>query len=168
MNTEKAILACGCFWGVEKLFKGLGGVIKTQVGYTGGLNPNPTYELVCSPGNTHYEAIEIEFDNSIINFKEILKYFFQIHDPTQTDGQHNDIGHQYKSAIFVINEEQNSIASKLIDDLEKKSIFKNPIATNILKFETFYTAELHHQDYLAKNPRGYMCHFYTDLGLDDI
>ncbi len=163
MIMNRAILACGCFWGVEKLFKNLSGVINTQVGYIGGTTKNPTYEEVCTINNGHFEAIEISFDSNELSFQEILKYFFQIHDPTQIDGQHNDIGHQYKSAIFYLNDEQKIEGENFLKQLAIHNIFNKPIATVLLKASTFYKAEEYHQDYLEKKPDGYMCHLYKKI-----
>ncbi len=167
--TEEIIIAAGCFWGVEKLYKELDGVINTQVGYLGGTSTDPTYEQICKANTGHYEAVKIEFDNSKIQLKEVLKYFFTLHDPTQTNGQHNDIGDQYKSAIFVSNDEQENIAQKLIESIEERKIFQKSIATKILKKPIFYVAEQYHQDYLNKKPDGYMCHYISKtIDLSDI
>ncbi len=160
---ETAVLGCGCFWGVEKLYQELNGVLKTDVGYTGGKTNDPTYKEVCTGSTGHIEVIRIQFDTSLISFKEILKYFFEIHDPTQVDGQHNDIGTQYLSAIFYQSEKQKEIAKNLMSIIEEKKLFKKPLATKLIPLEKYWIAEDYHQDYLIKNPRGYMCHFRTPL-----
>ncbi len=159
--NEEIIIAAGCFWGVEKLYKELEGVLNTQVGYLGGKSSNPTYEQICNANTGHYEAVKIEFDQSMISLKEILKYFFTLHDPTQENGQHNDIGDQYKSAIFVANKTQKMIARELISKIESMKIFPKQLATKIIDLPKFYEAEQYHQNYLDKNPDGYMCHYIS-------
>ena len=155
---EKAILAGGCFWGVEELFRSLSGVIETNVGYTGGAVANPTYEIVKSGLSGHAEAISITFDPKKISYEAILKFFFTLHDPTQLNRQQNDIGSQYRSEIFYINNEQKNIAEKVLKQASDSKVFKKPIVTKITKASEFYEAEEYHQDYLQKHPNGYTCH----------
>lgn len=162
---ETIVLGAGCFWGVEKLFKDLKGVLKTNVGYSGGSTENPTYKEVCTGTTGHIEVIQVQFDPKIISYQNILKYFFELHDPTQVDGQHNDIGTQYLSAIFTSNEKQKFEAEAFIQQIEEKNIFKKPIATKILTLEKYWPAEDYHQDYLSKNPGGYMCHYVRPINL---
>lgn len=159
LNHETAILAGGCFWGMEELFRNLDGVIETQVGYTGGFTDNPTYETVSSGLSGHAEAVKIIFDNTKISYQQIIKFFFTIHDPTQLNRQQNDIGTQYRSEIFYLNDKQKIDAEKIIQQAESLKIYSNKIQTKISSFNKFYNAENYHQDYLQKNPRGYTCHF---------
>lgn len=156
-DTEEAIFAAGCFWGVEHLFKKLNGVLKTEVGYTGGHKENPTYDEVCSNSTGHLEAIRILFDPTLINYRELTKYFFEIHDPTQQNGQGPDIGPQYLSAIFYFNEQQKNIAEELISELKTKG---QNVATKIKPITPFWRAEEYHQDYYAKTGKEPYCHFY--------
>jgi peptide-methionine (S)-S-oxide reductase len=155
MSTEKAILAGGCFWGVEELFRHYPGVISTVVGYTGGEVPNATYR---NHGN-HAEGIEIQFNPEQLPYRKLLEYFFQIHDPTTRNRQGNDIGASYRSAIFYSNEEQRDIALALIADMEASGKWPGKIVTEVVPEVEFWIAEAEHQDYLQKNPYGYTCHF---------
>lgn len=156
---QKATLAGGCFWGVEALFKNAKGVLSTTVGYMGGIVENPTYEMVCTGKTGHAEAIEMIFNPEVISYVEILDYFFRLHDPTTVNRQHHDVGTQYRSAIFYHTDEQRQVALEMIDRLDQSGIFENKIVTQVLKAQEFYRAEEYHQDYLDKNPGGYMCHF---------
>ena len=159
MSKERAILAGGCFWGMEELLHHLVGVIDTTVGYTGGNIPNPTYELMKSHDTGHAEAIEIIFDNEIISYRKILEFFFQIHDATQLNGQGNDIGSAYRSAIFYLSDEQKHTAKQLISEMTASGKWLKPIVTEITPAAEFYKAEDYHQDYLQRYPDGYSCHF---------
>ena len=159
-NMSKAILASGCFWGTEYFLKRVDGVLSTQVGYTGGFVENPTYEQVCSKRTGHYEASEIIFDIEKTNFEKILRVFFETHDPTQKNGQGPDIGPQYKSAIFYLDESQKKIAEDLIQILEAKGF---SIATEVLPADVFYSAESYHQDYYDRNGGVPYCHGYRKL-----
>lgn len=152
---EKALFAGGCFWGVESLLKKQKGVIKTTVGYAGGTVENPTYKEVCSHETGHLEVVEVIFDPKITSFEEVAKLFFEIHDPTQINGQGPDVGPQYKSAIFYFTEEQESIAEKLIDKLEEKGF---RVATELFPATRFYKAEEYHQDYYTKTGHAPYCH----------
>lgn len=155
MTTEKAILAGGCFWGVEELFRQQKGVISTEVGYTGGDVPNATYRN----HGTHAEAIEIIFDPTILSYRKLLEYFFKIHDPSTKNRQGNDIGTSYRSAIFYIDETQKETANNLILELDATGKWPGKIITEVVPATDFWTAEKEHQDYLQKNPYGYTCHF---------
>ena len=155
MNTEKAILAGGCFWGVEELIRQLPGVVSTVVGYTGGDVRNATYRN----HGTHAEGIEIVFDPTQLSYRKLLEYFFQIHDPTTRNRQGNDIGTSYRSAIFFLNETQRETAEFLINDMEASGIWPAKIITEIVPAGDFWNAEEEHQDYLQKYPYGYTCHF---------
>lgn len=158
-TLEKATFAGGCFWGVEKLFSELDGVVATQVGYTGGTVKNPSYEAVCSGRTGHAEAIEITFDSSKISYEKLLETFFSTHDPTTLNRQGNDVGTQYRSAIFYHNAAQENMAKKAIELLVQAKVFKNKIVTKIEPAGEFYAAEDYHQKYLQKNPNGY-CHIH--------
>jgi peptide-methionine (S)-S-oxide reductase len=155
MITEKAILAGGCFWGVEELFRHHPGVISTRVGYTGGNIANATYRN----HGTHAEGIEVTFDPTLLNYRALLEYFFQIHDPTTKNRQGNDIGVSYRSAIFYSNETQREIAEALILDMEASGVWPGQIITEVISETDFWNAEEEHQNYLQKNPYGYTCHF---------
>jgi peptide methionine sulfoxide reductase msrA/msrB len=157
-TEETAILAAGCFWGVEHLFKELEGVISTEVGYTGGSAFKPSYKQVTTGTTGHAEAVKVVFDSSRLSYEEVLRYFFRLHDPTTLNRQHNDVGTQYRSAIFVQNERQEKTAKKIIQELGTAKTFKRPIVTEIVSVSKFWRAEQYHQDYLDKNPGGYMCH----------
>jgi len=153
--TKRAYLAGGCFWGMEELFRKLPGVVDTQAGYTGGSNEDPSYEN--HPG--HAEALEIEYDPKKISFREILDYFFRIHNPTTLNQQGNDKGTSYRSAIFYQSEEEKKEAEDFIKLVDKSGQWKDPVVTTLEPFTKFYQAEDYHQDYLQKNPGGYTCHF---------
>lgn len=156
---ETAILAGGCFWGMEDLIRKFEGVIETRVGYTGGSTPNPTYKEVKTGKSGHAEAIEIKFDPKKTSYEKILKFFFKIHDPTTLDRQGNDIGSQYRSAIFYNSPVQKQIAEKVMFEIQKTQVWKSPIVTRLEPLTRFYLAEDYHQDYLEKNPGGYTCHY---------
>jgi len=158
-NHETAILAGGCFWGVEEIFRQQSGVINTEVGYCGGTTSNPTYETVSTGLTGHAEAVKIIFDNQKISYEKILKLFFAIHDPTQLNRQQNDIGTQYRSAIFYTNLSQKKVAEDLIKKAQELKIYDDTIRTQILPLTTFYPAEKYHQNYLKNNPHGYNCHY---------
>lgn len=155
MATQKALLAAGCFWGVQAYFDQVPGVVATTVGYSGGTLPNPTYEQVCSHTTGHAETTEVEFDPDKISFKDILRHFFRMHDPTQIDGQGPDIGESYRSAIFYMDDEQREVAEEAVQAAQ--SNFKKPIVTEITKAGPFYKAEEYHQKFFEKTGRG-GCH----------
>ncbi len=155
MSTKHAVFAGGCFWGMEELVRALPGVISTEVGYTGGENTNPTYEN--HPG--HAEALQIEYDPSLITYRELLDFFFRVHDPTTLNRQGNDVGTAYRSAIFYADEFEKAEAEKFIDLVNKSGRWPKSVATTLEPLTTFYAGEGYHQDYLQKNPDGYTCHF---------
>ena len=154
-TTQRALLAGGCFWGVQQLIRRLPGVLSTRVGYTGGDVPNATYRN----HGTHAEAIEILFDPAQITFREILEFFFQIHDPTTRDRQGNDLGASYRSAVFYTNEEQRRVAVETIADVDASGLWPGKVVTEVAPAGDFWQAEPEHQDYLERNPHGYTCHF---------
>ena len=156
---ERAVLAGGCFWGMEDLIRKIPGVQKTCVGYTGGHLENPTYQDVCTETTGHAEAIEIFFDPSKLTFRRLLEFFFQIHDPTTIDRQGNDIGDSYRSHIFTTSPEQLEEAAKMISDISNSKKWPGEIVTKVTPSEKFWEAEAYHQDYLVKNPNGYTCHY---------
>ena len=145
---EIAILACGCFWGPEIKYGKLSGILKTEVGYCGGNYKNVSYEEVCKGNTNHAEVVKIEFDNNLITYEEILKFFFEIHDPTTLNQQGPDIGSQYRSEIFCINNEQEKTAQKIINKYNEK--FKGKIVTKISEVKNYTRAEDYHQKYLEK------------------
>lgn len=154
-ETELAVLAGGCFWGVEELVRKQPGVLATRVGYTGGDVPNATY-----PNHEgHAEAIEITFDPSVTSFRDLLEFFFQIHDPTTMNRQGNDVGTSYRSAIFYTSPEQKAVAEDTIADVDASGIWPGEVVTEVTEAVDFWEAEPEHQDYLQKFPNGYTCHF---------
>lgn len=161
-KSETAILAGGCFWGMEEILRKIPGVLNTVVGYTGGSTANPNYEQVCTGRTGHAEAIQIEFDPARLSFSDLLGFFFRMHDPTTLNRQHNDIGTQYRSAIFVSGPEQRAVAERVREEFGKSGRFRKPIVTEITEASTFYPAEEYHQNYLLKNPDGYNCHVLRD------
>jgi len=156
MTTEHAILAGGCFWGAQQLLRRRPGVISTRVGYSGDdSTPNATYR---NHGD-HAEAVEIEFDPSVISYRDILEFFFQIHDPSTKNRQGNDVGRSYRSAIFYENEEQKRVALDTIADVDASGLWPGKVVTEVEPAGDFWQAEEEHQDYLEKYPNGYTCHF---------
>jgi len=154
-NYKKAYIAGGCFWGMEDLFRTRLGVKDTEVGYIGGENDNPTYRN--HPG--HAEGIEITYNPEETNFKELLDFFFRIHDPTTVDRQGNDIGSSYRSAIFFQNEEEKKESEEVIKIVNDSKKWSGLVATTLEPYTTFWPAEPEHQDYLVRKPNGYTCHF---------
>jgi peptide-methionine (S)-S-oxide reductase len=154
-QTEKAILAGGCFWGAQDLIRKLPGVISTRVGYTGGDVPNATYRN----HRGHAEAVEIIFDPEQISFRDLLEFFFQIHDPTTLNRQGNDIGTSYRSAIFYTSAAQQKVAEDTIADVDASGLWPGKVVTEVTPAGPFWEAEPEHQDYLLKYPDGYTCHY---------
>ena len=155
MTTERAVLAGGCFWGMQDLIRKRPGVISTRVGYTGGDVPNATYRN----HGTHAEAIEIVFDPAKTSFREQLEFFFQIHDPTTENRQGNDRGMSYRSAIYFVNEDQKAVALDTIANVNASGIWPGKVVTEVEPVSDFWEAEPEHQDYLERVPNGYTCHF---------
>jgi peptide-methionine (S)-S-oxide reductase len=154
-STERAVLAGGCFWGVQDLLRRYPGVISTRVGYSGGEVANATYR---NHGN-HAEAVEIIFDPEKITYRKILEFFFQIHDPTTLNRQGNDLGPGYRSAIFYLDEAQRRVAEDTIADVEASGLWPGKVVTEVAPVGPFWEAEPEHQDYLERYPNGYTCHF---------
>lgn len=157
-NTERAIFASGCFWGTEYYMAQAAGVISTTVGYTGGNVPNPTYKQVCTGETGHAEAIEIVYNPKVTTYEVLAKLFFETHDPTQINRQGPDVGTQYRSEIFYVNEDQKAIAQSLIEQLRAKGY---PVATKVTQAAMFWHAEDYHQDYYENNGQLPYCHVYT-------
>ena len=155
MTTERAVLAGGCFWGMQDLIRTLPGVISTRVGYTGGNVPNATYRN----HGTHAEAIEITFDPSKTTYRRLLEFFFQIHDPTTLDRQGNDRGASYRSAIYFTSDQQKAVALDTIADVDASGLWPGKVVTEVEPAGDFWEAEPEHQDYLERIPNGYTCHF---------
>jgi peptide-methionine (S)-S-oxide reductase len=155
LQTERTVLAGGCFWGMQDLIRKLPGVIATRVGYTGGDVPNATYRN----HGTHAEGIEITFDPKLTSFRNLLEFFFQIHDPTTRNRQGNDIGTSYRSAIFYVDDEQKHIAEDTIADVNASGLWPGKVVTEVAPAGPFWQAEPEHQDYLERYPDGYTCHF---------
>jgi peptide-methionine (S)-S-oxide reductase len=155
MTTERAVLAGGCFWGMQDLIRKLPGVISTRVGYTGGDVPNATYRN----HGTHAEAIEIVFDSSQTTYRRLLEFFFQIHDPTTLNRQGNDRGTSYRSAIYFTSDQQKAVALDTIADVDASGLWPGKVVTEVEPIGDFWEAEPEHQDYLARIPHGYTCHF---------
>jgi methionine-S-sulfoxide reductase len=166
--TETATFAAGCFWGVEEFFRKIHGVVKTQVGYTGGTTENPKYEQMHDGRTGHAESVEIIFDPKIVSYQSLLDRFFKIHDPTTLNRQGNDVGTQYRSAIFYNNEKQQQVASAYKNKVERSGAWKGPITTEITKAKKFWPAEENHQKYLAKNPKGYDNHYLRPISFDTL
>ncbi|MFC3815187.1 peptide-methionine (S)-S-oxide reductase MsrA [Lysobacter sp. GCM10012299] len=155
MTTETAILAGGCFWGMQDLLRRYPGIVSTRVGYSGGDVANATYRN----HGTHAEAIELVFDPSVISYRKILELFFQIHDPTTKNRQGNDVGLSYRSAIFYTNDEQRKTAENTIADVDASGLWPGKAVTEVAPAGPFWEAEPEHQDYLERYPEGYTCHF---------
>ena len=155
MNAERAVLAGGCFWGMQDLIRKLPGVLMTRVGYTGGDVPNATYHN----HGSHAEAIEIIFDPAKISYRRLLEFFFQIHNPTTLNRQGNDVGASYRSAIFYVDDEQKKAAEDTIADVDASGLWPGKAVTEVTPVGDFWEAEPEHQDYLERYPQGYTCHF---------
>jgi len=154
MSIKQAVLAGGCFWGLEDLIRNVPGVTDTEAGYTGGFNQDPSYEH--HPG--HAEAVRITYNLDELSYKQLLDFFFRIHNPTTLNKQGNDIGTSYRSAIFYTTEEEKQLAEEMIQIVNASNRWENPVVTTLEPLDTFFPAEETHQDYLQKNPGGYTCH----------
>jgi peptide methionine sulfoxide reductase msrA/msrB len=162
-TLETAVLAGGCFWGMEEILRKIPGVVQTEVGYAGGTTRAPTYSDVSTGSTGHAEAVRVVFDPKKISYADLLeRWFFRMHDPTSLNRQENDVGTQYRSEIFVTSSEQRKIAEEVKARVDKSGKWKRPIVTQIAPAGIFTPAEEHHQKYLQKNPGGYMCHYLRD------
>ena len=161
-RQETATLAGGCFWGVEELIRKMPGVIETTVGYAGGTLANPRYEDVKTGSTGHAETVEIVFDPDRISYEEILRFFFRFHDPTTKNRQGNDVGTQYRSAIFYHDDAQRETAARVVKEVDASKKWPRPVVTEIVPAPKFWPAEEYHQDYLQRIPWGYNCHYVRE------
>ncbi|HEX7676151.1 MAG TPA: peptide-methionine (S)-S-oxide reductase MsrA [Bdellovibrio sp.] len=162
-TTQTAILAGGCFWGMEEVFRKIPGVVSTEVGYTGGTKVNPSYEDVSSGSTGHAESLKLEFDPNKISYEDVLKIFFRMHDPTSMNRQGNDVGTQYRSEIFYLNAQQKQTAEKVMKLVNDSKKWPGPVVTKLESAKKFYPAEDYHQKYLVKNPNGYNDHYLRNF-----
>lgn len=167
-NLETATLAGGCFWCTEAIFKRLKGVESIMPGYAGGTKENPTYQEVCDGNTGHAEAIQITFDPKVISFDKILEVFFHLHDPTTLNRQGNDVGTQYRSAIFYHSQKQKEVAEKVKAEVKKSKMYTGKLVTEITPFTNFYPAENYHRDYFAKNSYAPYCQYVIDPKLQKL
>ena len=162
-ETETAIFAGGCFWGMEEVYRKVPGVMETKVGYTGGKASSPSYHDVSAGSTGHAESIELKFDPKKVSYEDLTKLFFRMHDPTSLNRQGNDVGTQYRSEIFYMSEKQKRTAEKVIEVVNKSGKWPKPVATKMEAAGKFYPAEDYHQKYLVKNPGGYNDHYVRDF-----
>lgn len=168
MNTpQTACFAGGCFWGMEDLVRRIPGVLETEVGYSGGDLPDARYEAVKTGRTGHAEALKVVFDPDILSYRHLLFEFFRMHDPTTPNRQGNDIGTQYRSAIFYLDDEQKRVAEDVIRAVDASGEWGAPVVTEVAPFKAFWRAEEFHQDYLVKHPGGYTCHYGRKLDLGE-
>ncbi|MAG68670.1 peptide-methionine (S)-S-oxide reductase [Alteromonas sp. V450] len=156
-NLQVATLAGGCFWCIESAFNSVEGIVKAISGYAGGEKPEPTYEEVCSGNTGHAEVVQVTFDANIISYREVLEIFFALHNPTQLNRQGNDVGTQYRSAIFYHDDTQKAEAEKIIAEITEDAIWPDPVVTEIVEVNNYYQAEDYHQDYFKNNPQNQYC-----------
>lgn len=166
-DTQTVYLAGGCFWGMEELVRQIPGVLDTEVGYTGGEVPNATYEIVRTGRSGHAESLKITFDPAKLSYRHLLFEFFRMHNPTTRNQQGNDVGTQYRSAIFYLDEMQKKTAEEVIRTVDASGEWQARVVTEVAPFGTFYRAEEYHQMYLRKHPHGYTCHFARQLNLGE-
>ncbi len=159
---KKAVLAAGCFWGVEHLLRQLPGVVSTRVGYTGGRSDKPNYQEITTGNTGHAEAVEVTYDPTQLAYVDLLRAFFRLHDPTTFNRQGNDVGSQYRSTIFFSTPEEQAAARALIAEIDQSGKWSKRVVTQVIAAATFYEAEEYHQKYLVKNPNGYNCHFWRE------
>lgn len=157
--TEKATLAGGCFWCLEAVYDDLEGVVSVESGYAGGSVANPSYEAVCTGRTGHAEVVQVTYDPEVVSYADLLRVFFTIHDPTTLNRQGNDVGTQYRSAIFTHSAEQERTAREVASDITAQGLYPNPIVTEIVPLDQFYIAEPYHQEYFARNPQAGYCQF---------
>ena len=163
MAIETVYLAGGCYWGLEELLSKISGVVDTSVGFSGGHVKNVCYREVTTGTTGHAETVKVVFDSDILSFKELLLFFFKMHDPTTLNQQGHDTGTQYRSAIFATNNEQILLAEDLIKKIDASGVLAGKISTEVNRFNSFFSAEENHQKYLKKHPNGYSCHFLRDI-----
>jgi methionine-S-sulfoxide reductase len=161
-GQEVAILAGGCFWGMEDILRRIPGVLDTEVGYTGGAVDKPTYRMMVTGRTGHAEAVRVVFDPARLSYEALLGYFFRMHDPTTLNRQGNDVGTQYRSAIFYTSAAQQQTAARVRKAVDASGKWRRPVVTDITPAGIFYPAEAYHQDYLVRNPDGYTCHYLRD------
>ncbi len=166
-TTQTAYLSGGCFWGMEDLVRQIPGVVDTEVGYTGGEVAQANYEIVKTGRSGHAESLKIVFDPKILSYRHLLFEFFRMHNPTTKNRQGNDVGSQYRSAIFYLNEEQRRTAGEVIQTVNASGDWKAPVVTEVVAFKEFWRAEEYHQKYLFKNPAGYTCHYVRRMQLGE-
>ncbi len=166
-DTQVAYLAGGCFWGMEELVRQMPGVLDTEVGYTGGDAPNANYAIVHTGRSGHAESLKIVFDPAKLSYRHLLFEFFRMHNPTTRNQQGNDIGTQYRSAIFYVDEAQRKTAEEVIRTVDASGEWQSKVVTEVVPYKTFYRAEDDHQGYLRKYPNGYTCHFIRRLNLGE-
>jgi methionine-S-sulfoxide reductase len=166
-NQETAYLAGGCFWGMEELVRQIPGVLATEVGYTGGNTPDARYEQVKTGNTGHAESLKVVFDTEQLSYRHLLFEFFRMHNPTTHNQQGNDIGTQYRSAIFYLSDKQKATANEVIATVNASGEWQAKVATEVVPFKNFLRAEGYHQKYLVKNPSGYSCHYTRRLGLGE-
>jgi methionine-S-sulfoxide reductase len=166
-TRQTAYLAGGCFWGMEELVRKIPGVLETEVGYTGGEVPNATYETVKTGRSGHAESLKIVFDPNKLTYRHLLFEFFRMHNPTTKNQQGNDIGTQYRSAIFYVGEEQKKTAEEVIRTVDASGDWKAKVVTEVVPFREFWRAEEYHQKYLVKHPHGYTCHYVRRMQLGE-
>lgn len=166
-TNQTAYFAGGCFWGMEELIRQIPGVLATEVGYTGGGIANATYDIVKTGRSGHAESVKIVFNPDRLSYRHLLFEFFRLHNPTTRNQQGNDIGTQYRSAIFYLNEQQKLTAHEVIATVDASGELTGKIVTEVVPFKEFYTAETYHQQYLVKHPNGYTCHFRRPLKLGE-
>jgi methionine-S-sulfoxide reductase len=166
-TNQTAYLAGGCFWGMEELVRQIPGVVETEVGYTGGNTPNASYEIVKSGSSGHAESLKIVFDPNRLTYRHLLFEFFRMHNPTTRNQQGNDVGTQYRSAIFYLNEEQKLTAEEVIKTVDASGDWNAKVVTDVVPFKDFWRAEEYHQKYLIKHPHGYTCHYVRQMELGE-
>lgn len=167
MTTQIAYLAGGCFWGMEELVRHIPGVLATEVGYTGGNTPDANYEQVRTGKTGHAESLKVIFDTEQLSYQHLLFEFFRMHNPTTLNQQGNDIGTQYRSAIFYLSDEQKATANNVIAIVDTSDEWQAKVVTEVVPFKEFFRAEGYHQKYLVKNPSGYTCHYVRKLELGE-
>ncbi len=166
-TNQTACLSGGCFWGMEELVRRIPGVLETEVGYTGGDTPDATYEIVKTGNSGHAESLKIVFDPGLLAYRHLLFEFFRMHNPTTRNRQGNDLGTQYRSAIFYLNDAQKKIAEEVIASVEASGEWNVKVVTEVVPFKAFYRAEEYHQKYLVKHPHGYTCHYARNMKLGE-